>query len=375
MKSKFIVLALLFSCLTFGLFSEETNIIKPPEQPIPCVSCPTEDPPPCNCGYNCPARIDAKGVWDYFVSATFLYWQPKERGLSIATLYDFTNSGLEKGATVDLEIPFRPALQVGLGFSSDGDGWDILAKYTRFYETISKNKNIPLYSFGDTLGTKYFSPLWFFSNLHPSGDIQSYAFHAKWKLQCNFVDLTMGRSAFTGRWLIIHPFFGLKGGLIDQKVKCLYENRDSLGLYSTSSSNRLHSWLIGPKAGADTNWSLGCGFRFYGNISAALLYQHFKIALDDSIDPLNTLPSFSNFTLHTTKKSLTPNFDLSLGFGWGSYFNDRNWHLDFTIGYDFQIYLDQNLLQSYNFAANNAFDFVSHGLMFHGLKLGAQIDF
>ena len=34
--------------------------------------------------YNHPARIDVKGSWDYYISGSYIYWQPREDGLELA---------------------------------------------------------------------------------------------------------------------------------------------------------------------------------------------------------------------------------------------------------------------------------------------------
>lgn len=370
--NKYFLKSFFIFVFTMSAYAEETA--KPCKEKCE-ISC-IEDPPPSNCGYNCPSRIDVKGVWDYYASATFLYVQPKENGLAFAMLFNFDQSGLEKSSLNDFDYDFFPAFKAGVGISSDSDGWNLFAEYTRIYSSTSKRKKFDPSFFGTVAGKKYFSPVWIFSNLEPTeGIVSSYEVKADWKLRFNIVDLTLGRSYFAGRQLLLHPYFGLRGGLINQKVDSESKSINNLSLfYIMNSKNHSQSWLIGPRFGVDTSWLLGKGFRLYGNAGASLFFDHLKLSKDDDIVPLNPL-AMSRFLSHLKKKTVTSNLDASIGFGWGSYFNDRNWHLDFSLGYDFQIFFEQNYLQYLNLLSNSTEEFYPHSLVFHGLNMKLQIDF
>ena len=74
-------------------------------------------------------------------------------------------------------------------------------------------------------------------------------------------------------------------------------------------------------------------------------------------------------------KQITPNFDLKCGFGWSSYLDHNNWHIDFLIAYDFLYFWNQNEFTAiqdfrdyYNYHA-------SGDLMLHGIEISLKINF
>ncbi len=359
----------IFSIFTIGTYADDVKTQCSEKCPLSCL----EDPPPANCGYNCPARIDVKGVWDYYASASFLYIQPKEKGLAPALVSSLDFNGLQKSSLIDFKYMFYPAFKAGVGLSSDCDGWNLYAEYTRIYSTTTKKKKLDPVLFGASAGKSYLSPIWGFTGLGPTeGTLLSYDVKARWKLRFNIVDLTLGRSYFVGKKLLFHPFFGFRGGMINQKLSSLSKNVNDSGSFTINSKNHTCSWLIGPRFGLDTSWLLGKGFRFYGNMGASIFFDHFKLYKDDDIVPLSVL---SRYLMHAKKKTITSNLDASCGFGWGSYFYNKNWHLDFIMGYDFQIFFEQNYLQYLNLLSNYIEEFTPHNLVLQGLNLKLQIDF
>ncbi len=67
---------------------------------------------------------------------------------------------------------------------------------------------------------------------------------------------------------------------------------------------------------------------------------------------------------------------MNLGIGWGRYFNCRNYHLDFLLTYDFQIFWNQNMMrQLVDNIASGGVSTSANNLYLQGLTARAQFDF
>ena len=64
--------------------------------------------------YNHPARIDVKGSWDYYISGSYIYWQPREDGLELAREAYLPLFISERNANV-IKKPRCPLLTVAFG--------------------------------------------------------------------------------------------------------------------------------------------------------------------------------------------------------------------------------------------------------------------
>lgn len=78
--------------------------------------------------------------------------------------------------------------------------------------------------------------------------------------------------------LTLRPFFGLKGGWIDQTIHTRWQNPIGSALVFSSATENLKEnfWCIGPSGGLDTKWHLAryCShtFSLFGDFSGALLW-------------------------------------------------------------------------------------------------------
>jgi hypothetical protein len=318
-------------------------------------------------GYNAPGRIAVDGSWSAFVTASFIYWQPKEKGLESAVTFNTEAPSSANVANIDNE--FKPGFKVGLGFNCDHDNWVAALGYTRFHSEHHNNG-----AKADT-SSNTLAPLWLkFDNTATHTDGFNHA-SGKWELNMDILDLEMSRPFYLGRDLTFSPTAGLRGGWINQHYNPKYTH-DVFGVIS--SHHKQDTWIVGPKAGINSRWLVGAGFRFFGDISAALLYQRFKNSMKEHevADPSSTY-----MTSNETKGLITPYLNLGLGLGWGSYFGDNKWHVDIALGYEFQIYWEQNQMRSLNNDLNSAGTLRGFGdgnaanLLLQGLTLTLRVDF
>ena len=335
----------------------------------PCKPCCTEVPStgePCNCAYNAPARIDPACGWDMWVTGSFIYWQAKEKGLELGYEFNRKTSDTEnvvKYDTLNMEFDYLPGFKVGAGFSMCRDDWTLYLEYTRL-----NGKN----TFKKELATEdnYLASSWDPASLGQFLTPRFNSLSAKWKLDYNIFDLELGRPYYLGKKVIFKPHFGLRGGWIDQNydIKEIYSTTNVVYNWATQDS-----WVIGPRAGLVTDWIIGCDFRIFGNAAASLLYQDFDISKKTHSYDSDVLRT--NFKTQEKQSYITPNVELGLGLGYGSYFWNNEWYFDLAVGYDFHYIWNQNMMRHLNDELKNELDTDAGNLMMHGLTVSARLDF
>ncbi len=363
----------------------------------PCSSSSVvEDTAPANCDYNCPARINPVCGWDFNIYGDFLYWQVREKNIAPMTHTQSSASASKSSEkdTVELfDLDYHPGFKVGIGAAAKRDNWTFNLEYTRYHNEASKSGAISLDDFADSTSGE--ASLNYFRNRNAMTDnglfdLFSYlaisnnfvllfrSFDSHWKLNFNTIDLVAGRPYFLGTKLTLNPFFGLRGGWIDQNYNLTGLVPFTIGFfpiipvadYAYNFLAKSRSWLIGPRVGVKSNWLVGKGFRIFGDAGAALVYQKFKITIKSFIPAQNQLALKIEAHSFHKENSFNPTFDAALGLGWGSYFNNKRWHFDLSAGYEFQFFYAQNEIFG---ERDSTMD--SDSLILHGLTLSAKVDF
>ena len=325
-------------------------------------------------GYNMPARIDIAGAWDFYINASFIYWQALTHDTYFGTLYNYDVNNVpvqELPLIIDFDYDYHPGFKVGLGMNSSYDNWNTSLQYTRFYmsekgSSINNYENTTLY------------PAWECNRLNPA----NYIDYAKWKLMMNVVDLALGRPYYVGTKLIFHPFVGAKAFWNYQRYHTSTAGDD---IYSTNIITKNNSWALGTRAGINTSWIFGEGFSLFSNLAFSLNYQHYRMHAytyrndwlnhEDLIgEPINNH--------RNSRAALAPVAEMMLGFAWGTYFDNCNWHINFSAAYEFQMWWNQNTLMAYRRVdfrpTNNIYNSCPYDptpLMLHGLTVSAKLDF
>jgi len=305
--------------------------------------------------YNAPARIETQATWGFILSASFIYWQPKQVGLDLGFL-NSNNINFRANKIIDFDMDFQPGFTATFGTPFGYDNWTAFIKYTRFHAKESKTQIIPDWSNGIIyeILSGILTPLPFLS--------------AKWSPAIDFFDLEMGRPYYNGKNLILEPKISLKGGWSTQgyKVATRIFNIDQQAKFKTKS------WFFGPRMSANVNWLLSYGFRLFADASASILYQKFRTKYELITF---TQPRILLRNIDTKTRQLTPNTDLSLGFGWGSYFDHHNWHVDILATYDFLYFWNQNEFMGIQALWDWNNYHATGDLMLHGVELSLKFNF
>ncbi len=320
-------------------------------------------------GYNHPARVNTTSDWDMFLTARFLYWDVFQEGMEMGPLY---NANPLLGTTKSLSVnslkfkdEYRPGFKVGLGWNTPFDDWVVSAEYTWFQHDINKGQP------SNTFLASYFE--------FPTGVTNQFITSShKWNIDLDVVDVMLSRPCYQGTRLTINPSFGLKGILLNQKYS-FTGNTAPIGGVSLNVPKayvKTDSWAVGPSLGIGGNFLLGAGFRIMGSAEGALTFTRYN-------GIKYFFPQISPTTRSATGQDSAQNRvraigDAQAGFGWGTYLCNQKYHIDLSATYEFQIYWNQNMMNSYvaNISAFPSISGTSPGnLYFQGLNVSAVFDF
>lgn len=365
LKKLFIVVGLL---ATTVISANQNNCREPCSLP-PCDEClPCCEIPggPTKSAYNHPANIKVCGCWDVFAAATFLWILPGMEQLEFAQT-TYSAGTINVGRVYEYNYEWKPAFKFGLGYNFKHDNWDAYLQYLRINTSMSDKQHV-----GNHTGEHLNGSLEQLVNAN--GDAQTCSeVKGKWHLDFNIFDLEFGRPYYNGKFLQFRGHCGLKGGWINHTFNQF--NTVSLLVYEGFLSSK--SWLIGPRAGFQTKWTFDDGLRLFGNAAASVFCQRFhKIRIREPyINNQNQWFVASNYSL----KHLTSCLESIIGIGWGSYFDRNNWHYDLEIGYEGQLFFNQNQMarmKNYVNLKDNVNPVSKAGnFFFHGLNVTMQFDF
>lgn len=313
-----------------------------------------------SCAYNAPARIEVRGCWDVYASASFTYWQPIQDNMELGVVTTTNADGSTDGIVENFNANFKPGFKVALGMNFDHDSWDTQVQYTWFRGTTSKSRNLD-----PTVPAEVLLPLW----TVPASSEQFFAGSEKWKVHMDLLDWELGRSYYVGKKLTFRPFFAVRGAWIRQNLDVNYTAPVFTNLVSEDKVSR--SWAVGPRAGLYTDWMFCDGFRLFGNGAGDILFTRYTTLR--SVETVGIVPAtVTQRNLDTVR----PHLDLELGLGWGSYFDCNNWHIDLSAGYNFQVFFDQNMFRHFDDDIATVNSTSPNGnLYLQGLTITARVDF
>ncbi len=353
-----------------------------------------------SCAYNAPACIKLNdSAWDFYATGSFIYWQARQENMEIGLISQndpegkivgggdspFTTTYVNNMIVTQPHFTYRPGFKIGVGMTFEWDNWDAYAEYTWFHGTIETGVS-PLRSDTATIAPpngQYLYPIQgtpaslatqFFQNANQS-----------WDLKMDFLDLSLARGYYSGTKLTVRPFFGTRTAWIRQNLTTSYNGSTKYvstnGFHNSRESDYSSSWGIGPRAGFESNWLVGHGFRFIGNGSGDILYTRYHTHSDQQVYNYNTVtpgtnPITTNSAVSQEIDYLRTHLDLEMGFGWAMYLDNNNWHVDLSATYGFQVFWDQNMFRNFVDNAMQAKSFAPNGNLYvHGLTMTAKFDF
>ncbi len=285
---------------------------------------------------------------NYFVFGEFLYLQPfvdgLEYGYSEIDTVDFSVPIVGLDAKVkDLSYDWSPGFRVGGGYKSHCC-WGLAVEWTHLNGHADGSFQTPNFP------QEFFNIQWVSDFAGARADRA----RAKWSLNYNVVDLSIGNEFSIGNCVCLRPYIGVRGAWINQRYHTDYH---SLFMYSVfgpgegvipfdSDLNIKQNFSAGGiRTGMGFNWDFACGWSLCGNVSASLLYAHYKYrmsALGATFDTRQPTPSLIpvDGTLEDQYNRVRANFEESIGLQWTGCF--WQYQVFVKIGYELSQWIDQN---------------------------------
>lgn len=271
----------------------------------------------CPAGYNVSSRVEVCNPWGLHTDLSFIYWMPTQSNMELGIISNQSSPAyFLNGTLTKLGFEYEPGFQLGVGMNLQKDHWDILLEYTWFRSSARSVVSL------DREGDKILYPSWQLPDLL----VAYYDGNETWKLSLDLLEFQLGRGYAVGVDLSFRPYLGIRAALIDQKISVNYENvtnqiilpRNNVFLEQKSTS-----WGLGPRTGLETNWTLGKGFRFFGNGGLDLLYTVYPTL--DTFQKGTTisgdlLPGSLISVIEKNDQHIRAHLDLDFGFGYGTFF-------------------------------------------------------
>lgn len=302
-----------------------------------------------------------------FVEADFLYWQPRMDGLQFAQSGLYNESApviSSQGKVYNVDFDFKPGFRVGIGADFKHDGWDTLLDYTWIQNVSAKGSaysdpnGLLIYPFENT-------PFFYAFN-------RIVSMNAEWKLHFNALDWEVGRSFFVSRFLMLRPFFGLKGAWIYQHYNVFAYNHyfTPIQLDLSSSYSNQDFQGLGIRGGFDSSWFFAKNWALYGNFALTGMWGFFHMTREDEVisgGPVGT--DFVAVDIHNNYHTVKPVLEFGIGLEWQTWFYQDKYRFAVKAGWEDQIWVENN-------------QFIQLGdppivgdLTFEGLTLNFRFDF
>ena len=308
---------------------------------------------------NAHANIIMDNAVDFTGQVSFLYWYVAQDNMNVGTKWGSAN-GLVVNKSVLPEFSFQPGFKLGLAMDTKHDDWKAFASYTYMHQTTSNKTNG-------------------YSIVAINGDCN--ILDTSWKMNMDMIDIGLNRSFYQSKRITVSPVAAFRMLFIRENLRLertfaneypLNKNREVHVSYPLSFNSKFYSWAMGPAMGANLNMHFDHGFRFEGKASGAICYTRYSnlkvhsnnyFIKDASYsETKNSIPNFN---------AIRPMLELGMGLGWGTYTAARDYYLDLSLRYDFNVFFSQNQL-----ILSKDTPSVSTGdLYMQGLTVTGRIDF
>jgi hypothetical protein len=304
---------------------------------------------------NPPARPVVRDGTDLWVQAEALYMHATEDCLAYGIKNNSTT--VVDGRVKNVDYSWNWGFRAGIGYNLPHDGWDVLLNWTWFQAHETKNET-PI------------APETVLATLAATKGVPTAFPSAKGKatLHMNLLDLEMGREFFVSKWLTLRPFVGARAAWFNRGFKFRYSN--SLTRVKGKDHNRFRAGGI--HSGLDTQWGLGSGWSFFGDLALSLLYGKQRLH-----SPQDNSAGVRVQHTHNAWSAVRAMIDLAVGLRWDHLFgcNDA-YRIRLQLGWE-QISLlgfekDMNFV---NGTLPGKFAYNSGDLAVSGLSLQARVDF
>ena len=296
---------------------------------------------------------------------SFLYWRPSQGFMDIAMkttgsgeFIAINNAGgtsWKHAKRIELNPYYQPGFQIGFALAPTKN-WEVFAEYTKFNFDAARSISSPSNGF---LFGRWIQPGVVLNN-------NSTYIKAKWIVSMDILNVEAGRNCYLGRRVNLKPHFGLATAWIDQEFKGRYLL--NVPVNELKMRHESDSWGIGPRAGVDVDWRLFRGFGMMGTVAVDLLYTHYDLHLRARSPNNSALFAAISSELDLLRAEL----EFYLGFNTRFRVAGKT-YLNLDLGYNFQIWWNQNMMRWNNDAGWTSSP--EGNLYLDGLRLALKLDF
>lgn len=330
--------------------------------------CPLVPPEPVeSCqlpsGIFYPAQYPVGNCLNITFAGEFLYWEMNEDDTATIAVKQagfFVGDPNTTVTTFDLlahEQGYRPGFKVagGIGLPCF-DNWDIDMEYTWFHHRTTNTFRAP----GQfEVFTSKFAPAQY--------NVFSSTLKSERRTNLNLLSATVGKSFYLSQRFIVKTGVGLKSWWATKHHNLFFSMvTNQLG----TQFSKINIWGIGPYVDANIRALLWCGFYLQGKAGVWTTYTRaskYRIATNYPEIP----GAFAGFRDVETQDRFAWTVRLfyegGVALGWGTYFCDCSYHVDFLVGYD----MVSDYFAVYQLSVGNTFK----PFYIQGLSVRAQLDF
>lgn len=295
------------------------------------------------------------GSYDVTITFNPFYWKAEQEGMTLAIQNqvqgaDTSPANLELNNLIQARyltphFGWNFGFQLGLGYRSGCDGWDVSLLWTRFSQTSHTDEEAETDS--QTL-----LPLWSNFQFPLAGDapiLFANEVLCDFHLDLNLVDLSLARAAWVSHLVSLSPRIGVRLCHIKQEFDIEYRG----GSWNNPNAGILFSdWIeltsdfkaVGPFAGADTTWNLACGFSLFGNGSVSILYGRFQLDhIEWFCETTSPFQNIRDIDLDEKIRVCRGMLDLLFGVQWSALFGQGCYGLTVGLAFEEHIFFNQNM--------------------------------
>ncbi|HVW99942.1 MAG TPA: Lpg1974 family pore-forming outer membrane protein, partial [Candidatus Babeliaceae bacterium] len=189
-------------------------------------------------------------------------------------------------------------------------------------------------------------------------------------LHINLVDGELGREFFVSRWLTLRPFVGARGAWINRNYEFEYKvnNGDEI---EGHKHNRFRG--AGLRTGLDTQWGLGSGWSFFGDLALSLIYGKTRLHSHQDREVAGGETRIEH--LHNSWTIARPMMDFALGLRWDRLVCDDAYRIRLQLAWEQLTLL--GFVKDMNFVsgAQGKYAYKNGDLSLNGLAFQFRFDF
>lgn len=366
----------ILACLVLLCMTSAFAMPKGPKKPYPEKKSKIEEIEPGPFAFSYPKDLNLASPNDFYFFGQFLLMQVKQDGMEYgvtqnnlpavagndANVFPLMGGEIQGHSTNSHHWRWNYGCRLGCGFYLNHDSWNVEAQWTyiRFKEDTGKNVRT-----GELLS------LWLPPSLLPESHT-NLAVSERWTGNLNTFDLSIGKPYHVSRYVVLHPFFGLRAAWIEQDMTSRNGGTYEFTVEDTNLDMTAKNdfWAVGIRGGLNSEWKVGAGFSLFGNISTSLLFSHFDV--DQSL-------SFHNETFVDLEHDFytnTPNLELGVGLGWSTKFSKDKYRVSLKGLYEFHEWWYMNRMRRFfDDKSPSANADLKGDLMINGFSFAIQFDF